>query len=67
MGTMKYNITVNDWETRLALRHLLLDNFEIGRIDARHTSLDGQETTMTFDIRLKPEKWDKKYYHDPKE
>ena len=67
MGTMKYNITVNDWETRLAMRHLLLENFEIGRIDARHTSLDGTETTMTFDIRLKPDKWDKKYYHDPKE
>ena len=67
MGTMKYNITVNDWQTRLAMRYLLLDNFEIGRIDARHTSLDGTETTMTFDIRLKPEKWEKKYYHDPKE
>ena len=46
---------------------LLDDNFEIGRIDARHTTLDGKETTMTFDIRLKPGKWDKKYYHDPKE
>ena len=63
---MKYNITVSDWQTRLAMRYLLLENFEIEKVDARHTSLDGQETTMTFDIRLKPEKWDKKYYHDPK-
>lgn len=67
MGTMKYNITVNDLQTRLAMRYLLLENFEIGRIDARHTTLDGLETTMTFDVRLKPGKWDKKYYHDPKE
>lgn len=67
MGTMKYNITVNDLQTRLAMLYLLLENCEIVRIDARHTTLDGLETAMTFDIRLKSEKWDKKYYHDPKE
>ena len=53
MGTMKYNITVNDLQTRLAMLYLLLENCEIVRIDARHTTLDGLETAMTFDIRLK--------------
>ena len=65
MGTMKYNIEIHDLKTRLALRHILMENFEIGKLEARH-SIDGEETTMAFDIRLKPEKWKEQYRHSCK-
>ena len=60
MGTMKYNIEIHDLETRLALRYLLMENFEIGKLEARH-SIDGKEATMAFDIRLRAEKWNDKH------
>lgn len=65
MGAMKYIIEIHDHETRLALRYLLMENFEIGKLEARH-SIDGEETTMAFDIHLKPEKWVDKFKHKPK-
>lgn len=37
MGTMKYNIEIHDLETRLALRCLLMENFEIGKLEVRHS------------------------------
>ena len=60
MGTMKYVIEIHDLETRLALRYLLMENFEIGNLDVRH-SIDGEGTTMSFDIHLRAEKWNGKH------
>lgn len=52
---MRYEIDMHDLETRLALTQYLMHNFELGKLQVRHT-MDGEECIATFDIRLKPEK-----------
>ena len=64
MGSFRYELDIEDYRTRMALRHFLLENFEIGEVKSRHTP-DGEKTIMTLPVRLKPEKWDKKYNHSP--
>ena len=65
MGTLHYEIEINDLQTRLAIRYFLLENFVIDDFSSRH-ALSGNENTMKFKIKLKPEKWDKKYWHNPR-
>ena len=60
MGSFRYEIDIEDYRTRMALRYFLLENFEIREVKSRHTA-DGEKTIMTLPVRLKPEKWDKKY------
>ena len=64
MGSFRYEIDISDYRTRVALRYLLLENFEIGELKYRH-SLDGETTTATLPIKLKPDKWNDKYNHSP--
>ena len=64
MGMMKYVIEIHDLKTRLALRYLLMENFEIGKLEVRHF-IDGEETTMTFSLHLKSEKWKDQYRQKP--
>ena len=52
MGSFRYEIDISDYQTRMAMRYLLLENFEIGELKYRHMS-DGEATT--FPIKLKPD------------
>lgn len=62
MGSFRYKIDIGEYQTRMALRYFLLENFEIGEVKSSHTPY-GETNIVTLPIRLKPEKWDKKYNH----
>jgi len=64
MGSFRYKIDITDYNTRMTLRYFLLENFDIGEVRFRHTP-DGETAIATIPVRLKPDKWDKKYDKDP--
>ena len=65
MSKVRYEIEINDYQTSLALRYLLLENFDTERFEFHHTA-DGNTAIKTVSIKLKPDKWNNKFYHDPK-